>query len=197
MVLGLLLGVPLVLIARGSHEFLCVTDRVDANVLVVEGWLPDYALEKAIEEFTRKDAGYEMVVTTGGPLLQGFFLSEYRTYAELSGATLAKLWDFREGELKVVSAAPTFRRRTHESAVAVKGSLGESGMRVRGVNVLSLSTHSRRTRLIFHRELGDSIPVGVICVPSQDYEVENWWRTSEGVKGVITEGVGWFHEKFL
>jgi len=43
--------------------YLSKSERVKANILIVEGWLPDYALDIACKEF-RKD-GYEYIVTTG------------------------------------------------------------------------------------------------------------------------------------
>lgn len=43
--------------------FLSKTGTVEANVLIVEGWIPDYAIQAAAEE-AKKDA-YKAVVTTG------------------------------------------------------------------------------------------------------------------------------------
>jgi hypothetical protein len=42
---------------------LLLSDQVKANILVVEGWLPDYALEMAYNEFQKN--GYDYIVTTG------------------------------------------------------------------------------------------------------------------------------------
>lgn len=39
------------------------TRRVEANTLVVEGWLPDYALEQALSE--ARSGNYDFIVTTG------------------------------------------------------------------------------------------------------------------------------------
>ena len=44
-------------------NYLSKSDRVKANVLIVEGWVPDYALEMAYEEFFRNE--YEYIITTG------------------------------------------------------------------------------------------------------------------------------------
>ena len=44
-------------------NFLSKTTRVTANTLLVEGWLPPYAIEMAYNEF--KDNGYSHIVTTG------------------------------------------------------------------------------------------------------------------------------------
>ena len=44
-------------------NFLSKTEIVDANVLIIEGWLSDFAIEMAYNEFNRKD--YNLIVTTG------------------------------------------------------------------------------------------------------------------------------------
>src|SRR2546430_5906599 len=48
-VVALVLGVFLAGILY-THPFLAVTDRTGADVLGVEGWLPNYALEESIAE---------------------------------------------------------------------------------------------------------------------------------------------------
>lgn len=44
-------------------NYLSKTTRVNANILLVEGWLPSYAIEMAYDEF--KKNGYERIITTG------------------------------------------------------------------------------------------------------------------------------------
>ena len=44
-------------------NYLSKTRRVDANVLLVEGWLPTYALRMAYDEFREKN--YDLIITTG------------------------------------------------------------------------------------------------------------------------------------
>ena len=44
-------------------DHLSKTDRVKANILLVEGWLPSYAIEMAYNE--SKEPGYDHVITTG------------------------------------------------------------------------------------------------------------------------------------
>jgi len=57
----LLIGV---LVLKGVYPFLAITHRVDANTLVVEGWIHDYAIREAVEEFRR--GSYHQILTTGG-----------------------------------------------------------------------------------------------------------------------------------
>jgi len=70
---------------RGAYSFLAVNDPVEDGALVVEGWLPDYALQEAITEFGR--GHHSRIFVTGGPFESGAPLPEYRTFAELGAAT--------------------------------------------------------------------------------------------------------------
>ena len=51
----------------GVYPFLAVTERVNTNVLVVEGWVHEYAIRAAIDEFNADH--YERLFTTGGPIV--------------------------------------------------------------------------------------------------------------------------------
>lgn len=48
---------------EGLIEFLSKSERVDAKILVVEGWLPDYAMEKVVDEI--QNNSYDLILTTG------------------------------------------------------------------------------------------------------------------------------------
>jgi hypothetical protein len=48
---------------RHLTAFLSKSERVNANILLVEGWLPEYAIEKAYREF--QNEGYDYIITTG------------------------------------------------------------------------------------------------------------------------------------
>src|ERR1035437_8291384 len=74
---------------RGAYSFLAVNDPVDNGALVIEGWLPDYALQQAITEFGK--GCHSRIFVTGGPLESVAPLSESGTFAELGAATLLLL----------------------------------------------------------------------------------------------------------
>src|ERR1700757_3272914 len=62
-----LLGVSTAaLLLLDVQPFLAETHRADTNVLVVEGWIHEYAIRAAEKEF--KTGSYERVFTTGGPI---------------------------------------------------------------------------------------------------------------------------------
>ena len=186
----IVLGI-LYLAFRRLHPFLAVTQRVHADTLIVEGWIPIYGLEAAQKEFT--SGGYAYLVTTGGPLEVGSVLTGYDNYAELSAAILRKL-GFPDERVMAAAAAPTFRNRTYMAAMAAMQSLRESNRPTRGINVFTLGTHGRRTWTVYQTLAPAGMPVGVISLPSEDYDPNHWWHTSEGLKTVMTEGLGWLYE---
>jgi uncharacterized SAM-binding protein YcdF (DUF218 family) len=166
------------------HPFLAVSDPVPTKVLVVEGWLPDYALEEALAEYRRK--GYDRIYTTGGPLEQGSYLKEYRTYAELAAATFIKL-GLSVDEVRAVPSQERHRNRTYESALALSDFLAFNGVKLDAINLVTEGTHARRSRLCFRRALGSHVCVGIIAIENRDYESAQWWRYSSGIKTILGE----------
>src|SRR6267142_6967637 len=76
------------LILKGVYPFLAITERVDANILVVEGWINEYAIRAAVKEFQSKH--YQRVFTTGGPVEgTGGYSNDFMTSASV-GADLLK-----------------------------------------------------------------------------------------------------------
>jgi len=184
-------GLLLLALFKTAHPFLAITRPVPANVLVIEGWLPDHALRAAATEFGERS--YDCVVTVGGPLPRGDILAGHKSYATVSARTLLKL-DVPPDKLLEAPAAPTFRNRTFEAAKAAKVKLAQAGIRIRGLNVVSGGPHARRTRMVYRRVFGDEIPVGVISIASEEYDPQHWWRSSEGIKETFGEGLGWAYE---
>jgi hypothetical protein len=177
-----------------ANQLLSVNKPVAANVLVVEGWMPDYGLQQSLDEFRKGQ--YEHLVTAGGPLEQGYFLSGYGSYAHLAGATLKKLG--LPGDRLIEAPAPeSLRNRTFESVRSVRAKLNDRGIRIRGINVVSIGPHTRRSRLVYQRVFGRQVNVGVIAVAPRDYDPNRWWKSSQGVKSVFGEALGWAYELVL
>ena len=69
------------------HPFLAVTHRVNTNVLVVEGWIPRYAIRDGAEEF--RTGSYQRIFTTGGPV-EGGYTNDYNTSASVGAENLKR-----------------------------------------------------------------------------------------------------------
>ncbi|MBD2123346.1 ElyC/SanA/YdcF family protein [Trichocoleus sp. FACHB-262] len=176
------------------HPFLAVTAPIPANILVVEGWLPDYAVEEAIAEYQR--GSYEKLITTGTPLSRGYYLAEYKNFAELTAATFLAL-GFDPKQLVAVPTPKAEKDRTYTSAITLRKWLSASGLRITGVNLFTLGTHTRRSWLVFRQALAPTVHVGAIAVEPRAYDVEHWWRSSEGVRTVISEVIAYLYARFV
>ena len=177
---------------RGAYSFLTVNDPVDSSALVVEGWLPDYALQEAIMEFGR--GHYRRIFVTGGPLDNGAPLSEYRTFAELGAATLLRL-GLNTNAVQAVPAPKVRLDRTYASAMALKSWLGSHEVADTNFNVISLGPHSRRSRLLFEKALGKGYKVGIIAIENQEYDAKQWWASSAGVRSMLDEIIAYVYAR--
>jgi len=177
------------------YPFLALTERVNGDVLVVEGWVHPYAIRVAVEEF--KAHPYRQIFTTGGPVVgKGGYINDYQTAASV-GADLVKRSGISPELVQMVPCRVIGRDRTYSSAVALKEWFHEHDVDIHSLNIVTEGTHARRTRLLFEEALGPEIKVGVIAVPSPDYDARRWWRYSEGVEEVITEAVAYVYAKIL
>lgn len=177
------------------YPFLAVTHRVDTNVLVVEGWIHEYAIRAAVEEFRSKS--YQMVLTTGGPVEgTGGYINDYNTAASVSADLLRKNGVPNES-LQMVPSRVMDRDRTYGSAIALQNWFREHNRFVRSINIVTEDVHARRTCLLFQKALGHNVSVGVIAVPNPDYDPRHWWRYSEGVKDVFAETVAYIYTRLL
>jgi uncharacterized SAM-binding protein YcdF (DUF218 family) len=177
------------------YPFLAVTHRVDTNVLVVEGWVHEYAIRAAVEEF--RDGSYQRVFTTGGPIQgSGGYINDYNTSASV-GAELLKKYGLANESLQMVPSRVMDRDRTYSSAVALRNWFRERNMAVLSINVVTEDVHARRTRLLFEKALGHDVAVGVIAVANPDYDSRRWWRYSAGVKDIVSETAAYVYARLL
>ncbi|MCU0517823.1 MAG: YdcF family protein [Oscillatoria sp. Prado101] len=175
------------------HSFLAVNSPIPADVLVVEGWLPDYAIKAAMTEF--KSGSYRYLITTGVALPIGFYLAEYKTWAEVGAATLLALGFDRE-RLAAVPAHNALKDRTAAAAVALKEWLPTSDLQVSSINLYTMGAHARRSWFIFKEALAPDIKVGIIAAEPLDYDPRTWWQSSAGVKTVMFEAIGYVYARF-
>ena len=192
--LSMAFGFVLVLIILFIHPFLAPTKPVGGDILVVEGWLPDYALDKVKERFQR--GSYQLLVTTGGKIGVGYHLSEYKTWAELAASTLKNL-DFPEDKIMTAPVHKNIKKdRTYHSILALQRRLNKEGLNEASIDVVSLGVHARRSWFLFEK-IFSSVNVGVIAISPNEYDVSRWWLSSEGVRNVISESIAYLYARFI
>jgi len=177
------------------YPFLAVTHRVNTNVLVVEGWIHEYAIRAAVKEFQSNH--YQRVFTTGGPVVgSGGYINDFCTSASV-GADLLKKCGLPDERLQMVPSRVMDRDRTYASAVALRNWFRDHNMTVSGIDVVTEDLHARRTRLLFEEALGKNVTVGIIAVPNPDYDARRWWRYSDGVREIIGESIAYIYARFF
>lgn len=194
LLLALGVGVLAVAVLRGAYPFLALNDPAPGGILVVEGWVPDYALAAAGAEFRRHP--YAKLLVTGIPLEHGAPLSEYKNYAHLGAATLIQL-GLSTNDIQAVPAPLTRRDRTYATALSLKAWLREQPVPPTKVNLVTTGPHARRSRLLFEKALGRDFTVGVLSVPGRDFDAQHWWRSSQGVRVVTGEMIAYCYVRFF
>jgi hypothetical protein len=141
-----------------------------------------------------------VIITTGGALDDD---SIYRklfpnkgTWADVVAAQIIAL-GISVDRVKPVPRPPVEQARTYASAIAVRQWLDQADRMPHLVDVLTIGSHARRSWMLFGLALGDRYTVGVIALEDRHYDELYWWRSSEGVKTVLKETVGYLYAKFL
>ena len=196
--IAMVLGVSAValFIFFGIQPFLAVTDRLPTETLVVEGWMDQTDLTQAAQEFRRGQ--YRRIFTTGGPVHGvGDYTNEYSTSAHIAAEALVALGIPRE----VVQSVPSRvrdRDRTYGAAVALREWLREHQQTLPSFVIVTSGMHARRSRMLFQKAFRDeTTKIGVIAIPNVDYDATHWWRYSEGVKEMISEGAAYLYARLF
>ncbi len=183
------------LVLKGVYPFLATTHRVNANILVVEGWIHEYAIRAALKEFQSNH--YARIFTTGGPVEgTGGYINDYCTSASV-GADLLRKNGLANGSVQMVPSRVMDRDRTYGSAVALRNWFRDHNMAVPGINIVTEDLHARRTRLLFQKAFGKDVQVGIIAVANVGYPANRWWRYSQGLEDVVTELAAYLYARLL
>ncbi len=176
------------------HAFLSPSDPPGAAALAVEGWLPDYALQQTVDLL--QTGVYSNLYTTGTPLERGAPLVEYESYAQLSAAILRKQGAPSE-RVHAVPAPLSRKDRTYASAVALRDWFQARGGAPTRLRLISLGAHTRRSRLMFQKAFGSGTIIEATALQPREYDPARWWRSSNGVRTVLDEAIGYVYARFL
>jgi hypothetical protein len=139
-----------ILFVARIHPFLAVTERVDADILVVEGWIHLYAIRASVDEF--RSGRYQRIYTTGGPVIgSGGYTNDFNTAASVGGYLLRGA-GMPLDQVQIVPSRVMARDRTFSSAVTLRKWFEEKGIMVRSINVVTESWNHRRPESRLRRE---------------------------------------------
>jgi hypothetical protein len=183
-----------VLFASGGHDFLAITDPVQANVLVVEGWIwESAAMKEAAKEFDR--GKYDVVVSVG-VLPTGQQKSPWQENSAARAAEQLRKLGVADRAIHVLTVSNIDKHRTYTSALAVRRWLANSKIHVSGINVFTLGAHARKSLVLFKRAFGSTVPVGVIAGTEDSYDPERWWLSIRGIYTVLRKAIGYLYAEW-
>ena len=190
----LLLTALFFLFIRTLYPFLAPNKKPDSGIMVVEGWIHDFALDEAVCRY--RTGNYSHIICTGIPIEIGSYIQPFKSYPEMTAARLRAL-GIPEDEIIVAIADETDKDRTYQSAVALREILMASNLPGHDLHLVSVGPHGRRSRMLFKKALGRDYRIGVTSIADQNYSPDNWYRCSEGVRAVIGEFIAYAYAKFL
>ena len=178
---------------RSLNHLLAITDRIPCRLLVVDGWLPTWDLERAAAEYQR--GTYDLVLAV-------------RSVTPYDSAELGYAYDDYVCDILVRHGVPRerinpvlfpeqARDRTLMSALAVGEWCSRRGIELSALNLVTLGPHARRSRFLYRQALGDAVAVGVIGLPDPWFDADHWWRSSEGVREVLFEGIAYIYVRLF
>jgi len=159
----------------------------DRTYLVVEGWQDENSLLSALAMFHAEE--YQYMITTGGPN-DRFVNPAHASYAEQAGDFMLTQGLSAE-QLIVIPAPESAQERTYLSAVMVRDWFTLHGVTLTELNVHTSHVHARRTRSLYQQAFPD-VNVGIYAAAPHNFELKQWWKSSDGAKSVITELIGNF-----
>jgi hypothetical protein len=148
----------------------------------------------AVEEFRRNH--YTGIYATGEPIEEGNPYIGYGNYAEFTVARLIEAGASPE-TVHAVPAPFVEKDRTYTTASILKKRLEADGVSTAKITVISMGPHSRRSRLLYRFAFGPTSEIGMIAITDREFDPVHWWRTSNGVRTVVSEAIAYCYARFV
>ncbi len=191
----LILTIVIVFSIKNLNRYLSLTKPVPSNLLVVEGFLPDYTLRNMMKEFY--DGGYDQILITGKPIGQGYYLTGYNTSADLMKATLIRMGMDSNLIHKVSIPNTVSRDRTYATGLLMKQWIEKNKLQQKRVNVYTLGCHARRSKHLFQKAVGNKMEIGIIAGEDRSYDQKRWWTSSQGFRTVLNEAIAYLYVRLF
>ncbi len=162
--------------------------------MVVEGWISDSALDEAVRLY--RVGNYSKLICTGGLIETGSYLQLFKSYPEMTATRLRKL-NLPESEIMVTIAHKAQKDRTYRAAVALRERFLADAITETQIHLVTTGPHGRRSRLLFQKALGNEYVIGITCLEDSDYDPDEWYAYSQGVRKVIGELIAYTYAKLF
>jgi uncharacterized SAM-binding protein YcdF (DUF218 family) len=176
------------------YPFLAPEAPPHKGLLVVEGWIHDFALDEAVHIY--KSGDYSKIVCTGVPIETGSYIQAFKSYPEMTAARLRKM-GIPAGEIVTAIGEETRKDRTYVAATALREAFMAYNIGETNIHLVTTGPHGRRSRLLFQKALGDDYHIGITCLEDSGYDPDHWYLYSQGVRKVIGEWIAYTYAKLF
>lgn len=176
------------------YPFLAPDKAPHDGVMVVEGWIHDFALDEAV--FIYRAGNYSRFVCTGTPIETGSYIQEFKSYPEMTAARLRKM-GIPDDQIVVTVADDNKNDRTYLAAVAMREGIMAYNITETNLHLITTGPHGRRSRMLFKKALGKEYHIGVTCLEESSYDAKDWYKCSEGVRSVVGEFIAYTYAKLF
>jgi hypothetical protein len=180
--------------ALNIYGFLAPQDPANKGVMVIEGWIHDFALDEAVKMY--RAGNYEKIVCAGVPIETGSYIQQFKSYPEMTAARLRKL-GIADKEMILAIADVEKKDRTYLSAVALREAFMAYNIHETELHLVTTGPHGRRSRLLYQKALGKDYHISITCLDDFGYDPDRWYSYSEGVRKVISESIAYTYAKFF
>lgn len=176
------------------YGFLAPNANPNKGLMVVEGWIHDFALDEAVAMY--RTGNYTRIACTGVQIETGSYIQQFKSYPEMTAARLRKL-GIPNDQIIVAVADEAQKDRTYLAAVALREAIMAYNIEETNLHLITTGPHGRRSRLLFQQALGKDYHIGVTCLDDAGYEPDRWYAYSQGVRKVIGECIAYAYAKVL
>ena len=198
-ILGLLIIILVIFISislalPNLYNFLFLNKSIESKTMVIEGWVPSYALIDAIEYYN--DNNYENLIVTGIPMTQYEYASDFKFTSQ---ATILALKHFGFSDTIYEARIPTniYKDRTYSTAIASEEIFKLHPEWEKTFNIYSMGVHSRRSLILFKKAFKKEFDIGIIAHTDRAFVGEKWWESSIGFRNVSNEVLATTYAKFF
>jgi hypothetical protein len=110
------------------------------------------------------------------------------SYADQALRLLVENGVYKSRIISISSESPNnASNRTLSHALSVKKWKETTKFPLRSINIYTKGTHARRSLMTYRKVFGDDVNIGVIAMPSYNYDPSRWWMSSMGIQSVFYE----------
>jgi hypothetical protein len=196
---GRFLAIGLILAGMFSAKlwlfsFLTPSEFVSSKLLIFEGWSPTFTAGQVVEIFRSHNFEKVLVVRSitdaTNAYESGRFNGEYMRNLLVQDGIPAD-------RVTIIFPLVAKKDRTYHSALAAKEWMEKHNIPTDAIDVTTIGPHSRRSRLLYEKAFGSGTKVGILPLTDTQYDPDHWWRTSEGVRDIISESIAYVYARTL